>query len=138
MEIEKYVLLSPSWRSMSDLFVSNVGLKSWESMTLGALSDGTNALCTPNTVPVPAALDNVLMDTLQIAPHNPWDILPSTQHFTPPSSPLDPLTWREYRLCLVCGGKMLRATKSRRNMCDQVIGHAITNRLRPPNHVIRH
>ena len=92
MEIAKYVLLSPSWRSMSDLFVSNVRLKSWESVTLGALSDGTNALCTPNTAPVPAALDNVLMDTLRTAPHNPWDILLSTQHFTPPSSPLDPPT----------------------------------------------
>ena len=105
-------------------------------------SSGVIAEWTPNTVPVPAALDNVLADTLRITPHNP-DILPPTQHFTPPSSPLDPPTWGEARLywvcgvCGVCGGSMLIAAKSSRHKCDQVMGQAHTDRLRPSTHVIR-
>ena len=109
-------------------------------MTLGVLCDGINALCTPNTAPVPAALDNVLVDTLRITPHRP-DILLPTPHSTPPSSLLDPLTWGEARWQLVCGvfgGRKLMVAKISRHKCCHFMGQAHTDRLGPSTHVIRH
>ena len=110
-------------------------------MTLGVLSDGINELCTPNTAPVPAALDNVLADTLRTTPHRP-DILLPTPHSTPPSSLFD-LTWGETRRQLVLGlglrlgGRKLTKAEMSRQKCCHSMGLAHTDCLGLSTQVIK-